>query len=115
MLLVLDNCEHVIEEARTAVTAILQDCPGLRILGTSREGLHVHGEQSYRMPSLSVPPSNTALTAEEVLSFGAPLLFADRALTVDSRFRLNDENAPFVVSAAAWTEFRWQPSSPRRA
>jgi predicted ATPase len=98
LLLVLDNCEHVIDETRPVASAILSACPSVRILATSREPLHVAGEQQYRMPSLGVPaPTTGALPAEEVLTFDAARLFADRAFAVDRRFALTDDNAPHVA------------------
>jgi predicted ATPase len=81
-LLVLDNCEHVVDEARNVAAAILHACPDVRILSTSREALHVTGEDVYRMPPL------------ELVS--AVRLFADRALSVEKRFTLSDESRPHV-------------------
>ncbi len=83
LLLILDNCEHVIDEARRVVAAILHACPEVRILATSREALNVAGEEIYRMPSLEVP--------------SAIRLFADRAISADKRFNLSDENAADVA------------------
>jgi len=98
LLLILDSCEHVIEQVRSLVASILHACPEVRILATSREGLNVAGEQIYRMPSLSVPPAGRAVsTPQEVLAFGALLLFADRAFSANNRFALTEENVPHVV------------------
>jgi predicted ATPase/class 3 adenylate cyclase len=97
LLLILDNCEHVIEEARHVVAAILHACPDVHILATSREGLNSAGEQLYRMPSLSVPSVGQTISPQDVLTFGAPLLFVDRAFSVENRFVLNAENAPHVA------------------
>jgi predicted ATPase/class 3 adenylate cyclase len=97
LLLLFDNCEHVIGEAPAVATALLQACPDVRILATSREGLNVAGEQRYHMPSLSVPPADRALSALDALAFGAPLLFADRAISVDNRFAITDENVAYVA------------------
>ncbi|MBV8149072.1 MAG: GAF domain-containing protein, partial [Candidatus Eremiobacteraeota bacterium] len=97
LLLLLDNCEHVINDARTVAAAVLHGCPEVHILATSREHLNVSGEEVYRMPSLSVPPEGQALPTQEVLTFGAALLFADRAFAVDKRFAITDENAPYVA------------------
>ncbi|MFN2462011.1 MAG: adenylate/guanylate cyclase domain-containing protein, partial [Candidatus Velthaea sp.] len=66
LLLILDNCEHLIDEARNVTAAVLRSCPDVHVLATSREGLNVAGEHVYRMPSLSVPPAGEALTAEAV-------------------------------------------------
>ncbi len=97
LLLILDNCEHVIEEARTVAASILHACPEVRILATSREALNIDGEQIYRMPSLTVPPKTQALLPQDVLGFGASLLFSDRALSVNNRFALTDENVLHVA------------------
>jgi predicted ATPase/tetratricopeptide (TPR) repeat protein len=97
LLLIFDNCEHVIGEASSVSEAILQMCPDVRIMATSREGLNIAGEQLYRMPSLSLPPADQALSPIDALSFGAPLLFAERAGSVDNRFALTEENVSHVV------------------
>jgi predicted ATPase/Tfp pilus assembly protein PilF len=82
VLLVLDNCEHLLDEARNVAAAILQTCPEVRILSTSREALHVAGEDVYRMPSLELVSAVT--------------LFADRAFSVEKRFALSDSSRPHV-------------------
>lgn len=83
LLLVLDNCEHVIQEARRTVAAILQSCSNVRILATSRETFGITGEQAYRLPSLPIP--------------SAMQLFCDRAVSADNRFALALETAPHVA------------------
>ena len=97
LLLVLDNCEHVIDEVRNVAGAILRACPDLRILATSRESLNIAGEHVFRLPSLAVPPADRTVTAEAVRQFGAVALFADRAAASDARFELTDVNAPVVT------------------
>jgi predicted ATPase/DNA-binding XRE family transcriptional regulator len=84
LLLILDNCEHVLLETATIVGRMLSACSGVRILATSREPLRVPGEYAYRLPSLSVP--------------AAVQLFTDRAQAVNHRFALTDENAPTVTA-----------------
>jgi predicted ATPase len=96
-LLVIDNCEHVVREASRAVATILQHCPQVKILATSREGLNVPGEDVYRMPSLPVPPEGSMLTAPEAEAYGAVALFAERARAADKRFALSDDNATIVA------------------
>lgn len=96
LVLVLDNCEHLIEEAARVVDAILQRAPNIRILATSREALHVAGEHVYRVPALAVPP-NKALSAAEAARYGAVALFAERAEAVDADFTLTDDSAPAVA------------------
>jgi predicted ATPase/class 3 adenylate cyclase len=97
LLLILDNCEHVIEDARRVAAAIVQDCAKVRILATSREPLNISGEETYRMPSLAIPPSAEELFTEGVPQYGAVQLFVDRALSSDKCFALTEENAPHVT------------------
>ena len=97
LLLILDNCEHVIEEARHVVAAILHSCPEVRILATSRESFTIAGEQAYRIPSLAVPSQSELLSADEMSQYGAVQLFTDRATSADNRFTLSVESAPHVA------------------
>jgi predicted ATPase/class 3 adenylate cyclase len=101
LLLILDNCEHVIDEVRNVVAAILRGCPGVRILATSREPLNTAGERAFRLPSLAVPPAAASVTAEDVRAYGAVALFTDRAVSSDGRFKLTDENAASVAEIVA--------------
>ena len=77
MLMILDNCEHVLPPAASIVETLLQSCPDLRILAISREPLKAGGERAYCLRSLSVDDGCK--------------LFADRARAVDHRFALTDE------------------------
>jgi predicted ATPase len=95
LLLIIDNCEHVIGEARTVAGPIVRGCSEVRILATSREALSIAGEEVYRLPSLAIPPTN-AVTAVLAARSGAVELFVDRARSAEKRFTLTDENAPFV-------------------
>ena len=99
VLLVFDNCEHLVEAAAHAAAAILRACPNVKILASSRQQLGVAGEEIYRLPSLSVPRQDGAdsLTASEAAECAAIALFADRARAVDKRFTMTDENAPVVA------------------
>lgn len=97
LLLVVDNCEHVIEEVTRIVAAIVKACRRVVILATSREGLNVHGEQVYRLPSLSVPAPREALSAEEALKYGAIALFVARASALYAQFSFTDDKAPVVA------------------
>lgn len=83
MLVLLDNCEHVVGACARLVEALLSTCPNLRVLATSREPLHIASEVDWRVPSLS--PSE------------ATRMFADRATAVSSRFALSEENAAAVA------------------
>ena len=99
LLLILDNCEHLVAAAAASAAAIVRGCPNVTILASSRQGLGVTGEGTYRMPSLSLPPldSPAAARATEALSFGAVRLFVTRAEAADARFAFSDEIAPIVV------------------
>jgi predicted ATPase/class 3 adenylate cyclase len=96
LLLILDNCEHVIGEARAVASAILRGCPDVRILVTSREALNIAGEEVYRLPSLAVPATN-AIKSDDAARYGAVVLFTDRAHSVEKRFALTDKNVKYVA------------------
>ena len=96
LLLILDNCEHVIARAREVTASIVQSCPYVSILSTSREALDVPGERAYRLPSLAVPP-DSRVSARDAMSYGAVVLFVDRARAVDVGFALTEDNAPDVA------------------
>jgi predicted ATPase/DNA-binding CsgD family transcriptional regulator len=87
LLLVLDNCEHVIDAATQLCAALLAACDDLRVLVTSREPLRVAGEARYRLGPLALP-GDPAVGSEAVT------LFADRARQVDTRFVLDDATGP---------------------
>ncbi len=97
LLLILDNCEHVVGETSRVVAAIVRACPHVVVLATSREALNVHGEQVYRMPTLSLPAQAGALSAKEALAYGAIALFVARASALDAQFTFTDEKAPIVA------------------
>ena len=97
LLIVLDNCEHVLLAASNAARELLRDCPEIRFLATSREPLGIAGEKSYRMPSLSVPPEGEHMTAERVMHYAAAVLFVTRAQAAQSTFTVTDDNAPMVA------------------
>jgi predicted ATPase/transcriptional regulator with XRE-family HTH domain len=99
LLLIFDNCEHVVAAVTTVAEVLLAACPRLRILATSREPLRADGERTYRLPSLTFPSSAVAarIDAMEATTYGAIALFVDRASAVDYRLVLTDENAPIIA------------------
>ncbi len=98
LLLVLDNCEQVLDEAANVATTLLAACPFLRILATSREPLNIHEECIFGLPPLSTPGKNIdGLTKREASKYEAIALFCDRASALDHRFGLTDQNAPVVA------------------
>lgn len=98
LLLVLDNCEHVVEAAARLADSVLRRCPEVQILATSREPLGVAGEQRWRTPSLSLPRANGDARPEELVSSEAARLFAARATAVEPGFAITGENAPAIAT-----------------
>lgn len=99
LLLVLDNCEHLVDEAAKVATAIVRECRGVRVLATSRQGLAISGEAIYRTPSLPFPSAteSATLTAASARGYAAIDLFVSRAEAADSRFELTDGNIAAVA------------------
>src|SRR6266567_4699788 len=97
MLLLLDNCEHVIEAAAGLATAVLGGTPGVTILATSRELLGVSGERGYRLGPLSGPQPLSEQSAAEAAAFPAVQLFVERVTDVVEDFALTDANAPLIA------------------
>ena len=91
VLLVLDNCEHVIGAAAALCAGLLAACDDVRVLATSREPLRVAGEARYRLASLALPDLDDLADAGRS---EAVALFADRARGADAHFTLDDQNAP---------------------
>jgi len=97
LLLILDNCEHVLEPVAAIAAAIIGTAPEARIVNTSRQVLDISGEEVFRVPSLDVPHTIADLTPAAVAQFGAVALFVDRARSVDKSFTLTDDTAPIVA------------------
>jgi predicted ATPase/DNA-binding winged helix-turn-helix (wHTH) protein len=97
MLIVLDNCEHVVEASALLAEALLQNAPGVRILATSRESLRAEGEVTRRLGPMGVPPASPAPTAATALTFPSIQLFVQRATANDGSFALSDDDAPIVA------------------
>jgi predicted ATPase/DNA-binding XRE family transcriptional regulator len=92
MLLLLDNCEHLIEACAQAADQLLQTCPDLRLLATSREPLGIQGEAQYHVPSLSLPDEDSDPSLESISRSEAVRLFMDRAALVDHTFQISAAN-----------------------
>jgi predicted ATPase/DNA-binding SARP family transcriptional activator len=97
MLLVLDNCEHVVGECARIVSRLLAACPALEVLATSREPLRVQGEVLWRVPSLSLPEPGV-LDAEKLGAFEAVRLFVERAGAVSAGFVLDADTAAPIAA-----------------
>jgi predicted ATPase/class 3 adenylate cyclase/Tfp pilus assembly protein PilF len=97
LLLVLDNCEHVLDSCSRLVDTLIRACPHVQVLASSREGLGIAGEQTYRIPSLSLPDARQAQTVESLSQYEAVRLFIERALAVQSTFTVTNANAPALA------------------
>jgi len=97
MLILLDNCEHVIDAAAILAEALLRGAPDIRILATSREPLRAEGEAVLRLRALDMPPEGPAPTVEAALGFAAVELFAERATASLDSFTLTAADVPVVV------------------
>jgi predicted ATPase/DNA-binding SARP family transcriptional activator/DNA-binding CsgD family transcriptional regulator/Tfp pilus assembly protein PilF len=97
LLLVLDNCEHVVAACRQLLGHLLTDCPNLRILATSRAALGLPAEVTWRVPSLAMPDSARSLPLERLAAFDAVQLFVERARSARSDFALTPRNAAAIA------------------
>jgi predicted ATPase len=95
LLLILDNCEHLIEACARLAEALLRAAPKIRILATSREALQIDGEATYPVPTLGVPPEEAGL--EALSNYEAARLFVERAASARPGFALASANAPAVA------------------
>ena len=97
LVLILDNCEHLLEASAELVNSLLDSCPRLRILATSREGLGVEGEARWPVPPLTTPDPDRSPTVEELQDSESARLFVARARNRDPSFAFTPENARAVA------------------
>ena len=97
LLLVLDNCEHLVAACAQLTSALLRACPNLKILATSREALGVAGEVTYQVPPLSRPDPRRAQSLAQLNEFESVQLFVERGVHSQPRFALTDANAKAVA------------------
>jgi predicted ATPase/class 3 adenylate cyclase len=97
LLLVLDNCEHLVQACAELVSQVVQAAPKLKVLASSREHLRTAGEQIYAVPALSLPEADRALTAESLMQFEAARLFIERAVAAQPAFEASDRNAAAIT------------------
>ncbi|HEY5983212.1 MAG TPA: adenylate/guanylate cyclase domain-containing protein [Anaerolineales bacterium] len=96
LLLIVDNCEHLVESCAQLIEQLLHGCPKLKIVASSREALGIAGETVYRVPSLTLPPESGA-GLESLAQSESVQLFVERASAANPRFKLTDQNAPAVA------------------
>jgi predicted ATPase/DNA-binding CsgD family transcriptional regulator len=97
LLLILDNCEHLLSACSQLTDALLRACPNLSILATSRERLGIAGELTYRVPGLSLPDPHRLPGLERLRQFEAVRLFVERASFSQPGFVITERNAPAVA------------------
>ena len=98
LLLVLDNCEHLVDACARVAEALLHACPRVTILATSREPLNIAGETVWPVPPLSVPAPTESRSPDELLGYEAIRLFVERAGAALPAFTLTDRNAAAAVA-----------------
>jgi non-specific serine/threonine protein kinase len=96
-LLVLDNCEHLLQASAELVAALLRACPQLHVLATSRQSLHVAGETTWRVPSMTLPPAETLPSGKLLDHYDATRLFVERAVAALPSFAVSDQNKAVIV------------------
>ncbi|MBI6911335.1 ATP-binding protein [Pseudomonas palleroniana] len=97
MLLVLDNCEHLIDAIALLSESLLRGAPDVHILATSRESLRAEGEFVQRLETLDCPPPIAALERSQALGFSAVQLFVERAMASHDSFELSDDELPLAI------------------
>ncbi|MVV49448.1 transcriptional regulator [Pseudomonas sp. PB120] len=97
MLLVIDNCEHLVDAIAVLCERLLRAAPDVHILATSRESLRAEGEYVQRLESLDCPPPIAVLDRTQALSFSALQLFVERAMASHDSFELSDEELPLLI------------------
>ncbi len=98
VLLVLDNCEHVVDAAAELAERVVNEAPQTHILATTREALRAEGEHVHMLHSLDTPPDDLGLPASEALRYPAVQLFMERALAGGYHSELSDAEAPIVAN-----------------
>jgi predicted ATPase/class 3 adenylate cyclase len=98
LLLLMDNCEHLLEACAKMFDTLLRGCPGVRVLATSRQGLGLTGEQLYRVPSLQLPDAEKLPSPEQLGQFEAVRLLVDRACLGLPTFTISHKNAAAVAA-----------------
>lgn len=96
-LIVLDNCEHLVEAAASLAEVLLRGTTNTRVLATSREALRAEGESVHRLPALDYPAADAQSTVEHLMSFPSVSLFVERATAAQSNFHLDDVTAAAVA------------------
>ncbi|HEU0293322.1 MAG TPA: NB-ARC domain-containing protein, partial [Anaerolineales bacterium] len=101
MLIVLDNCEHLIEGVASIASSLLSACPRLKMLATSRESFRILGEWLYHVPAFDTPIESDIIHLDNASDFPALMLFVERARAVRSDFKLTIDNIQTIAAICA--------------
>ena len=101
VLLVLDNCEHLLDDCAALGETLLRSCPGVAMLATSREPLDVPGEFTWRVPPMGLPVRSDTPEVVPLDSYDAVALFVERALAARPNFTVTNDTAPAVAELCA--------------
>ena len=104
MLLILDNCEHVLPGCRRLVSALLAASAELRVLATSREPLGIRGERVVAVRPLEIPPNHRGLTADELCEYPAAAMLKARAKAVNDQFEITDRTAAEIAQLCTYLD-----------
>ena len=104
LLLILDNCEHLLEACAQLAETLLKNCPHIRILATSRDILRLEGEAAYHVPALEIPEHPGAQSIVEVANTESVRLFAQRAALVLSSFEITETNVETLIKICSRLE-----------
>jgi len=96
LVLIIDNCEHLVDACAQLVDQLLHACANIKIVASSREALGISGETVYRVPSLSLPNPDE-VTREALTQSESAQLFIERAMAANPKFTVSDKNASFVA------------------
>ena len=103
-LIILDCCEHLIDEASAVTEALIRHVPTLHLLATSREAMRVEGEHVYELCALACPPESSSLSAHDVLQYAAVQLLVDRVRAARGDFKLVDADASIAAGICRWCD-----------
>lgn len=101
MLVVLDNCEHLIEGVASIASFLLSACPRLKMLATSRESFRIPGEWLYPVPAFDIPKESESIDLDNASNFPALTLFVERARAVRPDFKLTADNIQTITAICA--------------
>ncbi len=97
LLLILDNCEHVLDASAEVIEAIIRTAPNVHVLATSREAIGISGEVVLRIPSMALPPPGATCKATDLDRFDGTKLFVERAIASDRNFAVTNENCETII------------------